>query len=140
MRRRRAGEARPAPLIVDLGYGAPVDGVTSTRRRVATALLVVALAVFALATPAHADVPAGSPGAIVVGTVVGTADLAATTPQAPTPQHNAPGLPMAAADATADRTPPTARATGRPGTAGARPPAHRQPAAGRAPPARQVDL
>lgn len=120
--------------VTDLGYGAHVDGFAH-RRRVALALLVALLALFGSAAHAPADAAAGAPGTTTVGVV----DIAATTPQAPAPQHSTPDLPLAAADPAADRTPPAPTAQRSPTATGELPRAHRQPAADRAPP-RQVEL
>jgi len=99
-------------------------------RYVAVVLLVAVLSAFGMATPAHSDVDHTRAGAYA---------LAVAAPPAaglPIP-HGAPDLPLAGAE-TAARPQTTPRPHRVEPTVDGRQRAHRQPAADRAPPARQV--
>lgn len=99
-------------------------------RYVAVVLLVAVLAAFGMAAPAHHEVENTHAGAYV---------LAVAAPPAaglPIP-HGAPDLPLAGAE-TAERPPTSVRLDRVEPTVDGVARAHRQPAADRAPPARQV--
>lgn len=94
------------------------------RRAVATGLLIALLAVFAMVTPVHHE-----PGTMSPRTVVSTA-----APTLPAPSAT-PEIPLAGAETTL-HPPVTPRLVHVEAEPAAHPRAHREPAAGRAPPAR----
>ena len=102
-----------------IGYGGLMN-----RRAVATGLLIALLAVFAMVTPIHHE-----PGTMSPHTVVSTA-----APTLPSP-NTTPELPLAGAETTL-HPPVTPRLVHVEAEPDAHPRAHREPAAGRAPPAR----